>query len=267
MVESASIRSDRVEISIVKQARIPFVVFFLERSGSSHLCSLLDSHPSICCGAEEFTTKRSPQVSPHDAPRYIHSRKLKLINPTEQQALDHLGKIFLRSEVASGFKLKYPIQFDRYPEIIESLRSMRDRLHIIHLGRKNVLRKYISKQVLVKHRESESDFRRSNSIPFEPVKVELSSMLPTLKRFQLQREQLLRLAEPFINKLDVEYEDFNTDQETLIRRLLEFLGVEADVQLTSRFQKKTPRSLRESVANFDEMWATIQGTEFEAMVD
>lgn len=248
-------------------ARMPFVIFFLERSGSSHLCSLLDSHPQICCGAEEFTTRRVPETSPHDAPRYIHSRQLKLLDPSNEQSIEHLNNIFARSEHASGFKLKYPIQFNRYPEITESLLQMKDSVRVIHLDRENVLKKFVSKQVLVQQRQGDPNFRRSESVKFEPVHIDIDSMLETLTRFESQRQELEKLAKPFEHRLAIEYERFNSDQDSLVKELLEFLHVDEKHKLDSKFQKKTPQSMQESVANFDEMKQIIKGTTYEAMLE
>lgn len=248
------------------QAKIPFVIFFLERSGSSHLCSLLDSHPQISCGAEEFTTQHSPNVAPHESPRYIHARKVRLLDPDESQALSHLSAIFSRSEHAAGFKLKYPIQFKRYPEIVNALLEMKNELRVIHLDRKNVLKKFVSKQVLVQQRTGSADFRRSSKTDFEPVQIELQEMLKTLTRFQLQREELKKLVKAFEYRLDVEYEEFNGNQPDLSRRLLDFLQVDAGRELKSKFEKKTPSAIEHSVSNFAELVATLKGTKFEAML-
>lgn len=249
------------------RAKIPFAIFFLERSGSSHLCSLLDSHPQIRCGAEEFTTRRLPETSPHEAPRYIHSRQLKLLEPNDDQSVAHLNNIFLRNEHASGFKLKYPIQFNRYPEIVDSLLAAKDSVRVIHLDRKNVLKKFVSKQVLVQQRSNDPDFRRSESVEFKPVHIKLDSMLETLARFESQRRELKELAKPFEHSMTIEYERFNNDHQTLVNEILQFLAVDPDCKLASKFQKKTPQSMQESVANYGEMARLVTGTPFERMLD
>ena len=250
----------------MKPARSPFVVFFLERSGSSHLCSLLDSHPQISCGAEEFTTRRATDTSAHEAPRYIHSRDAKILAPDEEETQNHLANIFARSEHAAGFKMKYPIQFQRYPEILESLKAINDSLRVIHLDRANVVKKFVSKQVLVQQRTATAGFRRTEKIAFEPIRIELNGMLDTLRRFMRQREELKTLASSFQHRLAVEYERFNIDEPALVVKLLEFLGVEGNRSLESKFQKKTPPTLEKSVINFDELVDALTDTEFESMV-
>ena len=247
-------------------AQTPFVVFFLERSGSSHLCSLLDSHPEICCGAEEFTTRSQPGISPHESPRHIHSRERKISDPDSDQVQSHLQCVFSRCESAAGLKFKFPIQFDRYPQILEWLNEKREQVSVIHLDRENLLRKFISKQVLVHRRSADPEFRRNGKATSEPVPVDVDDMLETLQRFESQRQNLKQLVSEFPRRLEIEYERFNDDPETLMTKTLSFLGVDVGVQLQSKFSKKTASSIEKTVANFDEMCAAIKGSEFEYML-
>lgn len=249
------------------RAKIPFVIFFLERSGSSHLCTLLDSHPQISCGNEEFTTKRSDTTSPHQAPRYIHSREHKLLDPSDAQSLDHLKNIFARGQRASGFKLKYPLQFNRYPEILDALQDRNDQLRVIHLDRKNVLKKFVSKQVLVQQRANNPEFRRKEDASFQPIEIETAALLETLNRFEKQRDELSQLLVPFQHVLEIEYEEFNQESEALPQRLKEFLDVDRQIELTSKMVKRAPKEIHDAVTNFDELASVVKGTRFETMLD
>ena len=248
------------------RSRIPFVIFFLERSGSSHLCSLLDSHHQVCCGAEEFTTKHLAGVSAHESPRYIHSRNSRILAPDNQQTREHLHAIFSRSEFASGFKIKYPIQFNRYPEVMDSLRQMSESLRVIHLDRQNVLKKFVSKQLLVHYRSAESDFRRAQSDRFPPIRIETDQLLSTLERFATQRHELKEQVSRFRHVMYVEYEDFNSNSNELATQLLDFLQVDTTTRMTSRFRKKARGSIQESVLNYSEIRDVLVGTTFEPLL-
>src|SRR5262245_60864541 len=120
----------------------PFIIWFHHRSGSTHLASLLDSHPDIACWREIFY--RGEGLAAEDLFTLSGAR-------SEEVFLEHLfsyrwgpgGANLCGADPQGprprgvGFKLKYQ-QAAAYPRVLESLRAQR-RVKVIHLVRTNLL--------------------------------------------------------------------------------------------------------------------------------
>ncbi len=249
------------------QARTPFVVLFLDRSGSSHLCSLLDSHPQISCGAEEFTIRKKESHG-NDLPvREIHARRTEIIDPSPQQTIQHLESIFSRSRWAAGFKYKYPLQLQRFPEVFEWLVGRKSDVRVIHLDRKNLLRKAVSRQILEQLRRHPAFRRDRAELLFSAVTMDVDDLLGQLHRARNQRQELQQLASQFHHCLSIEYDDLHRNAADVGRRLETFLEVEVGHPLRSRFRKVTPERLSDAIQNFPEVAAAIRKSEFAEMLD
>jgi hypothetical protein len=118
------------------KSEVPFFIFFPERSGSSHLVNLLNSHPQINCFGEEFHLRDLPGTQER-IPK--HNSAASVVNS--------LRKIYQNEYTkANGFKFKYPGQPERYPEVMNFLTEHSDQVRIIILYRENRLKAAISKQ-------------------------------------------------------------------------------------------------------------------------
>ncbi|MEM9410389.1 MAG: hypothetical protein AAGA30_04710, partial [Planctomycetota bacterium] len=110
----------------------PFFIWFTGRTGSTYLCDLLDSHPDIYCRKEDFSeiAVADPKlIDPENLVqcrggyffRRLATEQGVIDHPNADQTVSHLQTIFNRSELASGFKLKFPNQSIVFPEVIEEL--------------------------------------------------------------------------------------------------------------------------------------------------
>ena len=252
---------------------VPFFVWFHHRSGSSHLCSLLDSHPEVASWGEFFY--RGEAAATGDL--FTRSRRT-----TEAEFLDHFyayqwdptgANLCVDDPVpplmhAVGFKLKYQ-QAAAHPSVLSCLRRKRS-VKAIHLVRTNLLAALVSAEMIPRLL---SQFSRPNIVSEASLKqLERSVRLnPETVCSELEDlETRISHGREIINgfeTLEVTYEDLITNQDFTCAKILDFLEVDPTRSLESRYLKIMPHSLNESLQNLDEIAAAIQGTRFESLLD
>ena len=83
----------------------------------------------------------------------------------------------------------------------------------------------------------------------------------------LRREEFRQYSAMFRDSISITYEQICFEPQQTIPRVLEFLNVDTNVDLTSRFFKTTPDNIREAVANYEELVAAVKGTKLEEFLD
>jgi len=260
----------------------PFVILFQERSGSTHLRSLLDSHPDITCRAEDFdfsydnppSRVAGDRASGDWTPGPSMRRKVsgfqgRIDDPSRDEVEAHLDEIFYgQPTTANGFKYKHPNQTSGYPEINDRLTALGDRLHVVYLDRENVLKRAVSRQVLVRLRNGGkgTELRNANLVSardYEALRIDVPEAIRYARNAQKFREELDAMVSAFPRVHRVEYDALLNQPESVTAGLLEFLGVDAGVDLRTGVHKATPDTLREAIANFDELAASVSGSDME----
>lgn len=226
-------RSDRLPIT--------FVILCLGRTGSTHLQSLLDSHPDIRCFGELFTGNAHTfdevfLASPHDDPAaYLE----ELTRPVEARAV--------------GFKL--PVNSIRaHPQVVEAVTD--PKLQIIRLFRSNLLALLVSRRLL-----AATGVPQSTHGSYGDVRVRLEPrILPrTFERMEAHERWLDELAGGR-STFRLAYEDLIEGRG--IDDLQRFLGVETR-PLRSWFEKLRNLPLSDAVENWGEVAQALSGTRFE----
>lgn len=169
---------------------------------------------------------------------------------------------------AKGFKIFYyhPQDAENSP-IWEMLQAI-DNLHVIHLKRRNILHALVSSRVAyttgiygVRSDEEHSAFRKKIS----PIRYSATNLEEDFRQTRdWEKDGAAMFGEHPM--MDVYYEDLVADLEQEFRRVTEFLGVEYRQPKTD-FKKQRTNSMREIVANYDELKAEFAGTEWEAFFD
>ena len=130
----------------------PLVIWCNQRSGSTHLSSLLASHPEIACWREllfvgegsaqddYFTRSKSKDLAAFLSSFFNYDWGPRGINLRDESSID-------RVPGAVGFKLKYG-QAWRYPTVLDCLFRYRDTLRVIHLVRTNLVATLVSSLML-----------------------------------------------------------------------------------------------------------------------
>ncbi len=255
--------------------KTPFVVLFQERSGSTHLSSLLSSHPEVNCRAEDFSFDwYRPTVAaagdgegsgPPTSRRKLIGFRERVLDPTRAQIEGHLAEIFESGSGANGFKLKHPNQTARYPEVLQYLEALGDRLRVVHLDRENVIKRAVSKQVLVRMRQGReaAHLRNENlmrELEFQPIRIDVPEAVRYAGTVERLRTELAALVDRFPHVHRVEYDDLARRPHEVVPDLLGFLGVDPAVPLSTGVHKATPDALSDAVENFEELAVAVNDT-------
>ena len=273
----------------VRRCEVPFVILFSERSGSSHLCSLLDNHPEIVCRREDFTEQ---SVGIHDSSTddqsiirlgdFAWSRRLLLFqgkvrnDPGHQMVIKHFHDIYACRGKSCGFKFKFQIQLQLYPEVLRELNLLNPRLRVIALQRRNVLKQAISRQNMLRIQQLTSgDCNLSDSVQQGTMDEKFQLDIPLVLRyarflsrqtgvFQESVQDLAKRSD--FPALHLTYEDLLSDKENQVRKAFQYLEVDPDVPVYSAIHKSTADDLSQVISNFEELRSEVQGTKFESML-
>jgi LPS sulfotransferase NodH len=229
-----------------------FVIIAVPRTGSNYLSSLLHSHHDILCHTELFNPDRIwLQVGLESAP-------LKLGTMAER---DSDPQAFLASvwsqplgHKAVGLKL-----LSWQNRRVERLLLLDHSVRKIILTRRNELKSYVS---LLQAQQTRAWGFAGGGQPAAPppVTVTVAGLRENIRRNGVFYRRILRTVkwtrQPY---LQVAYEDLFDEAE--IGRILAFIGVEPfQTPPQSRFKKQSRRTLRDRIANYDDLQASLQGT-------
>lgn len=222
-----------------------FAIVCLGRTGSTHLVSLLDSHPDIRCFGEIFTHHESTLDeafvnSPLDDPvEYVTQLSAPL------------------SERAVGFKL--PLNSIRaHPGALRVLDS--DEMGIVRLRRLNLLALLASRRLLASTRVPQSTHGDYGDAT---VVLDPKQTLAVFQRMDEHERYLDGLADgkPVFQ---ITYEDLAAGRR--LDEIQSFLGVES-VPLRSMFERVRNRPLSETVENWSEIESALRGTPYERYLE
>lgn len=233
----------------------PFVVLFMERSGSSYLCSLLNSHPDILCRYEDFAT-----VGPEHRDRQLMSLSGELIDdPHNKEVIDHLLRIYYRPRQAAGFKLKFPYQYNAFPELLTVLLEHKSKLRVILLDRADTVRRMVSLYHFheLRLRTSLKSGNVVDSVPVEKFRIDVPLFVHHVRLEAHHRTTLLSVAGQFPNLLKIDYHDLHQTPATQLDRIAGFLDVPAFVNPATPFRKATPHNLADIIENHDELQTAL----------
>ena len=256
---------------------IKFLIITQPRSGSSFLTSCLNSHPQIHCPRGSLFTKRnlSPikgfkpgflTVDRKKSPYYKYrssSFKRQFAHRFRRNKLIHefLSAWYARYQEseAVGFKVNYS-QISKYPATISWVKQ--NDVKIIHLVRKNLLKRHVSNKIAVTR-----DVHHSKEA-LKPIKVFIDPkiLLEDFRRRQNRFERYRKLFRDF-PFLEVSYESMVADQNTETGKVLKFLGMNQLMALTTDLVKVNPDSLGEIIENYDTVKQTLMDTEFKGFLD
>lgn len=235
-----------------------FVILFQGRSGSSFLTSVLNEHPQAGCRYEDFDTHGQNPIH-----RKVNCLSDEIIvDPTPKRTQEHLLNIFNRPLAATGFKFKFPCQYAAFPEITMSLLKRREDLFVIHLVRRNLVKRIVSMNHL-RHLRKSTQLVSSNVVDQHDVQrfaIDIPALLDKLVLESLYSDQLAQFAERFANCLRVEYEDLLENPRMTLDRITGFLGLAPFEEIEGRFRKATPDDLRDVLENYGELESALAGT-------
>jgi hypothetical protein len=233
---------------------------------------LLNSHPEIVCFSEVFAHDHfgtMPHGGCHDVPTWDSYATPKLPN------LGRWGRLrlyfeYLDQEVYSprhgapvvGFKMMYSqaVRGFGIPAYLK-IRAV----SILHLIRANHLDVLLSEEAVRLRKYHHA----APGAEVEPARVTLE---PHTLEYRLEQcDRMIRSARRAFSRLgvpclEIAYEDLLADDAPM-RECLGFLDVEPGPgELTSSFQKLSPASHREMIANYDDVRRALRNTRFSQLL-
>lgn len=245
----------------------PFVVIAAERTGSNLLSELLSSHPRIDMNGELFNIAFMddgyvPSIEPS------LQRDAQLIDLRARNVPAFLERIWTSSRERTGrvgFKLLYS-HGSANPGVLQYLRD-NPWLDVIHLRRRNRLRRYVSQ----KRAEAtavwwqDKKTAASERAPMRPLEISVPAAVEDFEHVRLEEEKWEALLGDHVT-LDLYYEDVIADFPGTAAQLCRFFELE-QVELTSPSQPTGEQSLARAVANFEELRTSLAETPWSPYID
>lgn len=241
-----------------------FAIFGVQRTGTTLLMGLLDQHPDVLCVGEIFQYRtedvqhgiRRFRAYVHDSPR---RRFLDLIR-WRGIVHDYLDTVFPPfDESATGFKIMLD-QIRRYRPVLDYFKQ--NQYRILHVVRSNVLKTHISR---LRARRS-GVYHSSQPKTGTKIRIPVASLLQELTRLSNDNAELASLVS------ELGLAGHTTTYETLRgkkwpaeqQRILDFLGVDPDVELRPKSIKLTADDLEQVIENYDEVVRVLENTPYES---
>ena len=224
-----------------------FVVLTRDRTGSTMLMQVLNSHPNIVADLEIFAN---------------------LKGRSEKSILD---RCFGRQPFyikARGFKIFYYHPQDAAGSPIWDMLAGMDGLHVIHLKRRNILHTAVSSKIAYATRiygvRSESQ-EASYKEKLKAINITVDQLD---HEFSRTRKWEKEGAEKFAGHpmIDVFYEDVAANRDAEFERITSFLGLPYRKPATSLRKQRTD-SMRDLVSNYDALKAHFSTTEWADFFD
>lgn len=246
-----------------------FVLMSTQRTGSTWVTDMLNSHPAIAAYTELFLQAGvgMPDWCIYKDTVYW-STYYRQMKSSGQGALRprllfrYLDELYRKhpDKQATGFKLMYGQAF-RLPETLAYVRSRR--VSVVHLTRHNTLDIVLSD--MAKSSRGMAHARTETSVPTVQLNVDIPAMLHEMRRLERHR----RMAGLLLRHLGVPchelvYEDLVADP-AVMNRCIEFLGLE-QVPLASSLKKMNTQSHRDLLANYADVRLALAATPFASML-
>ncbi|MFK7820007.1 MAG: sulfotransferase [Planctomycetaceae bacterium] len=250
-----------------------FILLAKQRSGSTWVIDLLNSHPDVVGYSELFDYEcwdnrelvgGSNCMNWNTFVAQFHGNQGREPNRAEQVRLypEFLSNHAFASESAKavGFKLMYN-QAISHPAIPRYLQ--RHRVHCIHLIRHNLLDGIVSQEAVANRGFAHAGTKAQS----QATTIDPTSLVMRLKR----RASDIAAAQAFakflnLPTLELSYESLCEDAST-IENVLGFLGVDDSKSgLTSKLRKMSGSSHTETIANYEAVAEQLSGTQFESLL-
>jgi LPS sulfotransferase NodH len=256
-----------------------FILLATQRTGSSWVQEMLNSHPDVAVYNELFLqgAQGYPLWEPNDiefANTFLQEKaRTPMVLTRRYWTIKFLDRIFDQPSVqAAGFKLMYR-QALSSPEVLPYVAVKR--IAVIHLVRRNLLDVVISSKLAeasgIYHVAADGRpplSEGSQALTELKIRLEPAEVISRLTR--LARE--VRIVSAWLKMTrtptcEVVYEELVADLEGF-GRILNFLGLEHEATsgLRSALQKRNVAPRSEVIENLEEIESRLSGTPFESFL-
>ncbi|MGA9532818.1 MAG: hypothetical protein WBR18_08900 [Anaerolineales bacterium] len=228
----------------------PFIIFFIERDGSTYLTSLLISHPNVHAVYERFAVMRQKGQTAGDQIAWAR----RFWSPP-----------LIGTKGAIGFKTKLVDVLD--PQAFARLMGEL-RVTVVQMHRHNSVKAVVSR-INARRLHEESGhwnlYKEKDRIP--PLQIDHNEFDQFLRERKQDEKDLARFVDSLgLPTLDVSYEELLTDRDSVLEHVFDALGVPLRA-VVSKSIKHTSDDLRDAITNFDELRERYLGTRYYAMFD
>ena len=252
---------------------VKFVVLTTQRSGSTWVIDMLNSHPCVVAYSELFleTSKERPvwsgakDVLLYNAYRRRHGGHSLTPFKNPSLCFGYLDDIYTSGEKtirSIGFKLMYGQLCQHLFCLLPYL--LIKRVAIIHLVRLTFLDVVLSEEaVRIKNTAHAREEVHQVQMALDPDTL-LKRLGKKAKKVGWARRIFSHLGLPY---LEVSYEDLAAGRVGF-EALLEFLGITSDCEaLDSSFKRLNKGTHRDLIENYDEVAALLAGTPYAHLLD
>lgn len=243
-----------------------FVLIAGHRSGTTMLLRSLESHPRIECHKRPLKVDSYKGVIAVDNRRCPYrrfrtaslTRRFDYLFNRQRLVADFVSSLSANAGdnvQAVGIRITY-LAADKHPEILGW--AIENEVPVVHLIRENALKTILSR-LAVKARGIAHSTQQVKAVKLtlEPasLKKRLQKLTEKISEYQM------RLGNAHC--LEMSYESFVAERDPETRRLLNFLGIDDYLPLTSNTVKLNPDSLEDVIENYAEVKTALEGTDFE----
>jgi hypothetical protein len=234
-----------------------FILLGTQRTGSSAIAKLINLHPHILCGLEwTLTINRKNKISTAKDLlscnfSTLHGFNKEYVNQKFSKSLNWLGfKILFSSSNKWILHPRYsiPLWVDHLKGHLNWLKNNPE-VHVIHIVRNDNL-EWLKSIFLAKESKLYSGKKYPDGLKVQiNIKNAISRIIS--KNWVDSCIQSLYNSNPYCL---VTYEEFNSDNQKLAKKLVRFLGCDEIIDL-SRFNaiKQSKGNARDYISNYDEL--------------
>jgi hypothetical protein len=225
---------------------IKFFIAGIQRTGTTYIRTMLNSHRDIRCIGEAFLPAKEGEEYYYTYKNKGLKRKLWHIFFKKKLICEYLDYIYSKKRYkAIGFKLMLN-QSMKHRAIKKYLETKQIRGLIVI--RKNVLKTYVSRETA----KARKVFHSQDALSAYQVTLNPEKMMRSLHVIEKDNQAILATFQP-LEHMFFTYEDFVMNRGNLHTNILEYIGVNSNVQLTSPLKKLNPDRLQEIVTNYDQV--------------
>jgi len=233
----------------IKKSPTKFLLISTQRSGTTMLSDILDSHPEIYMTRELF--KVNGDLLNTDSDNYRYYQDTMNIEKFLNQFFEKY-----KQYKAIGFTIMQD-HLDLFPELQKYIKEQN--LKCIYLERQNKVKVCLSR------------FKARNSGVYHSTKKQIVSkeyidpvlLLTELNRLKTSLKILHTYAKQYHAKT-IYYEALVKNKSVYLKDIQKYLNVNIMNNLTTSLKKTGSSSLKQSILNYDEIEKYLQNTEYES---
>ena len=240
-----------------------FIITCAPRTGSTMLRMMLNSHPDIICHGEVISTQGKPNLG-KKYQKKIDKTSDELAVIRDQDPVFFLNEYVLNQNQgnceAVGVKIKYRQLEEEFKTMFREIANNKT-ISILHLTRKNLLKRYISNK-LAGAKKTSTVIMKDSTVKKEQPKIVIN-IQDCLANIASVKETEIRFREHFKNHklVEIVYEDIVAEQNNPMNKLQTFLGVNP-IDLKFNTVKINSDNLVDIVENYQELVMEIKETPY-----